>query len=377
MQVFKCIVMTNGTYACEVWNYTRVEIDRLEKHYFRLLRDTMLMSKYSTTYLQVLSKARNDGVVKVYTIECYVQRQQLKFLWKVLHLDDLALQKIVLHGRLDKGLRMGRGGRTRTYKQCILEALDSFNVTIDQCMGTAKHDWNTMLEDTGMAIAVEKWERRLKAGRAIDSDWKNSSQRLAKKKRAQVEMTTVEGTKSAVEAEADGEEEEGSVDSAEEDDTADNEFDHLLVESQEASTSIMIPRATTLEKYEESQGSKPVSRKHRYDRRSIKETKRRATIDQATILASTGIEYDNRGPEEDKRTAKTVARHRRRSNKRARTVDPPELTIIGEDVDYRAEVDLEAIPWEHRGLLGRTSGKQGGTTGMMTTQFQGALNQST
>ena len=30
IQVFKCVVMTNGTYACEVWNYTRVEMDRLE-----------------------------------------------------------------------------------------------------------------------------------------------------------------------------------------------------------------------------------------------------------------------------------------------------------------------------------------------------------
>ena len=49
MQVFKCVVMTNGTYACEVWNYTRAEIDRLEKHYFRLLRNTLLMRKYDTT----------------------------------------------------------------------------------------------------------------------------------------------------------------------------------------------------------------------------------------------------------------------------------------------------------------------------------------
>ena len=101
MQVFKCVVMTNGTYACEVWNYTRAEIDRLEKHYFRLLRNTLLMRKYDTTYLEVMAQARVEGVVKMYPIECFVQRQQLKFLWKVLHLKDEALQKIVLHGRLE------------------------------------------------------------------------------------------------------------------------------------------------------------------------------------------------------------------------------------------------------------------------------------
>jgi hypothetical protein len=128
IQVFQCIVMTNGTYACEVWNCTRAEIDRLAKHYFRLLRGTLLMRKYETTYLQVLTQAREEGVVKVYPIECFVQRQQLKFLWKVLHLKDDALQKIILHGRLDQSLSIGRTGRKRTYKQCITEALADFNV---------------------------------------------------------------------------------------------------------------------------------------------------------------------------------------------------------------------------------------------------------
>ena len=148
------------------------------------------------------------------------------------------------------------------------------------------------------------------------------------------------------------------------------------MESQEA-TGGMKSRVTTMEGCEDSQGSKSVSRKNRFARWNVKETKRRSAIDQATDVATTGVEYDNRGSEEDKRTAKTLARHRRRDNKRARTVDQPELIIIGGEVDYRADVDLEAIPWEHRGLLGRTSGKQGGPSGMMTTQFQGAPNQST
>jgi hypothetical protein len=97
--------MTNETYACEVWNYARAEVDRLEKHYFRLLRATLLMRKYDMEYLQVLTQAREEGVAKIYPIECFVQRQQLKFLWKVLHLKDEALQKIVLHGRLDQNLK--------------------------------------------------------------------------------------------------------------------------------------------------------------------------------------------------------------------------------------------------------------------------------
>jgi hypothetical protein len=57
------------------------------------------MRKYDTTYLQVMAQAMEEGVAKIYPIECIVQRQQLNFLWKVLHLKDEALQKIVLHGR--------------------------------------------------------------------------------------------------------------------------------------------------------------------------------------------------------------------------------------------------------------------------------------
>ena len=58
------MVLTNGIYACDVWNYTRAEIDRLEKHYFRLLRSTLFMAKYNTTYLAVLNTVREQGVVK-------------------------------------------------------------------------------------------------------------------------------------------------------------------------------------------------------------------------------------------------------------------------------------------------------------------------
>jgi hypothetical protein len=112
MQVFKCMVLTNGIYASEVWNYTRVEMDRLEKHYFRLLRRTLFLVKYDTTYLTVLHTTRGQGVVKMYPIEFYVQRQQLKFLWKILHLNDTALQKIVLHGKVDP--RAGAVGSGRT-----------------------------------------------------------------------------------------------------------------------------------------------------------------------------------------------------------------------------------------------------------------------
>ena len=230
LQVFKCVVMTNGTYACEVWNYTKAEIDRLEKHYFRLLRATMLMHKYGTTYLQVLAQAREEGVVKIYPIECYVQRQQLKFLWKILHLQDEALQKIVLHGRLDLNLSIGRTGRQRTYKQCITEALTNFNVTIQQCMDSAKREWAEMIEEAGMNAAVHNWEKRPKSARAIDVDWRAAGRKIVKR-------TVMNGAEPvavvAMERSMDYDEERGSDESGSEGSEDNDEFVHIQ-ESQEA-----------------------------------------------------------------------------------------------------------------------------------------------
>ena len=72
MQVFKCMVLTNGIYASEVWNYTRAEMDRLEKYCFRLMRSTLFMAKYYTMYLEIFIMAREQGAIKVHPIECYV-----------------------------------------------------------------------------------------------------------------------------------------------------------------------------------------------------------------------------------------------------------------------------------------------------------------
>ena len=85
MNVFKTIVMTNGLYACETWNYTTTDIARLERHYFRLLRDTLLLPKNNPdiTFTRVLDVAEEQGICTVLPMECLIQRQQLKFLGKL------------------------------------------------------------------------------------------------------------------------------------------------------------------------------------------------------------------------------------------------------------------------------------------------------
>jgi hypothetical protein len=130
--------------------------------------------KYDTTYLTVLNAAREQGVVKLYPLECYVQHQQLKFLWKILHLNDLALQRIVLHSKLDAQFSRGRSGRRRTYKQCIKDAMSNFGVTMEQCMGMDQQDWDLRIEGKGLETAVQQWEARPKAAKPIDQEWRSA-----------------------------------------------------------------------------------------------------------------------------------------------------------------------------------------------------------
>ena len=122
LSVFKTVVMTNGLYACETWNYTTNDIARMERHYFRLLRDVLLMPKsalHATTFISVMDYAAQRGIGEIFPMECLIQRQQLKFLWKISHLEDTAIQKIVLFGKISSQYNGRKGGQKQTYVSCL------------------------------------------------------------------------------------------------------------------------------------------------------------------------------------------------------------------------------------------------------------------
>ena len=44
-------------------------------------------------FVAVLDEAEQQKAYFMYPLECLIQRQQLKFLWKIMHLADTAVQK--------------------------------------------------------------------------------------------------------------------------------------------------------------------------------------------------------------------------------------------------------------------------------------------
>ena len=55
LSVFKTVLMTNGVYACETGNYTTNDIARIERHYFRLLRDVLLKPRTALSVTTFIS----------------------------------------------------------------------------------------------------------------------------------------------------------------------------------------------------------------------------------------------------------------------------------------------------------------------------------
>ena len=133
----------------------------------------------------------------------------------------MALQRIVLHSKLDPKYSTGRGGRQRTYKQCIKDALDNFKVTMAQCMDMEQQDWDLRIEGIGLETAVQQWTARPKAFKPIDKEWRTSGGRQPGRKATVKQVEETDGADSG-DTESDEERSDGDsdVESAAEDELA-------------------------------------------------------------------------------------------------------------------------------------------------------------
>ena len=120
------------------------------------------------TSRQVLDRARAYNF-SIFPILCYVQRQQLIFLWRTVHSANCAIPRIVLHDRLySANHKTGGGGQRKTYKSSTEEALHAFDTTYEQCQAMTKLAWYQYVEGPGLLSAAAHWEAQPKAYLKID-----------------------------------------------------------------------------------------------------------------------------------------------------------------------------------------------------------------
>ncbi len=135
----------------------------------RQLRSTLLMKQPSNpTPRQVLDRARLYHF-SIFPLKCYIQRQQLKFLWRITHSSDRSIPRIALNGRLYiAGHKYGGGGQRKSYRACIADALLAFGTTFEICIRSSQSEWYKFVEGPGLLLASAHWESQRPAFQKID-----------------------------------------------------------------------------------------------------------------------------------------------------------------------------------------------------------------
>ena len=89
-------------HALHTWNLRAKERDKLERTRLFLLRKTIgiTLKEYETKgHEYFFTLARQKGVT-IYSLECYIELYQLRFLWKLQRLGEEKLCGGIAHGRI-------------------------------------------------------------------------------------------------------------------------------------------------------------------------------------------------------------------------------------------------------------------------------------
>ena len=123
---------------------------------------------------QVLDRARENHF-SIFPLLCYIQRQQLKFVWRITHSSERGIPRIALNGRLYIAEhKYGGGGQRKTYRACIQEALSAFGTTFAACQAASQKEWYSYVEGPGLLLANDHWETfNPSARRKIDRVYTN------------------------------------------------------------------------------------------------------------------------------------------------------------------------------------------------------------
>ena len=75
----------------------------------------------------------------------------------MVHLEDTAIQKIVLFGKISSQYNGRKGGRKQTYISCLMLALANFGVTMEECMEMLSQlDWEFHINNQALLDYINR-----------------------------------------------------------------------------------------------------------------------------------------------------------------------------------------------------------------------------
>jgi hypothetical protein len=105
-------------------------------------------------------------------------------------LEDAAIQKIVLFGKISSQYNGRKGGRKQTYVNCLKLALANFGVSMKECMEMTELDWEFLINNQALLEATAQWKAKPSALKIIDNFWAPGMQTRWKRKRIIAEEGT-------------------------------------------------------------------------------------------------------------------------------------------------------------------------------------------
>ena len=109
-------------------------------------------------------------------------------------MEDTAIQKIVLFGKISSQYNGRKGGRKQTYVNCLKLALANFGVSMKECMEMTELDWEFLINNHALLEATAKWKAKPSALKTIDNFWAPGIQTRGKRKRIVAEDDEDDGT---------------------------------------------------------------------------------------------------------------------------------------------------------------------------------------
>ena len=161
LRLFRVFVISSGTFGCETWNLTKVEMRKLETEYFRLLKRIFGYKWYhKKSYTTILEECKLVGVTLI-PLEAHIRKQRLSYFGHIMRMDQRRLPKIILFAELEAGSRL-QGGQEISYKACIKSDLKAFGISQIfaewSALANTRDEWRKVIKGTGLNHFIVSWK---------------------------------------------------------------------------------------------------------------------------------------------------------------------------------------------------------------------------
>ena len=105
LNLYSVLVLSAMLYGCSLWRFRRNQMDKLESLHFCHLRYIIPGMSRNSSFKDLIVTAATKFKVYIMTIEAMVIKRKLRYAGHIERMGDDAIQRIMLHGEINLGVR--------------------------------------------------------------------------------------------------------------------------------------------------------------------------------------------------------------------------------------------------------------------------------